>query len=67
MNCRPAYIVQSTDDFCFLRADGDGGVDYTHLFAAATPFDTAEAALEAVDDHCGGRGAVSRLWVPDHG
>jgi hypothetical protein len=65
MICRPAYIVQSTDDFCFLRADGEGSVDYTHLFSAATPFDTAEAAIEAVEDHCGGRGAVSRVWVPE--
>lgn len=65
MLCRPAYLVQSTDDFAFLRCDGEGGVDYTHLFSAASPFDTAEAAIEAVEDHCGGRGAVSRIYVPD--
>lgn len=65
MDCYPVYIIQATDDFSFLRADGEGGVDYTHLFSAASPFDTVEAAIEAVEDHCGGRGAVSRIWVPD--
>lgn len=64
MFCRPAFIVQATDDFSFLRCDGEGGVDYTYLFSAASPFDTAEAAIEAVEDHCGGRGVVSRIWVP---
>lgn len=65
MQCRRVYIVQSTDEFSFLRADGEGGVDYTHLFAAATPFATPEAAIEAVEDHCGGRGAVTPIWVPE--
>lgn len=65
MRCRPAFIVQSTDDFAFLRCDGEGGVDYTHLFSAATPFDNPEAAIEAVEDHFGGRAAVCRIFVPD--
>ena len=65
MNCRPAFIVQGLDDMAFLRCDGEGGVDYTHLFSAATPFDLPEQAFEAVEDHCGGRGAVVRIWVPE--
>ena len=64
MLCRPAFLVQSTDDFTFLRCDGEGGVDSTHLFTAATPFDTVEAAIEAVEDHCSGRGVVARVWLP---
>lgn len=65
MLCRPAFIVQSTDTFAFLRADGEGGVVETHMFSAAMPFDHAECALEAVEDHCGGRGCVVRIWVPE--
>lgn len=65
MLCRPAFIVQCTDTFAFLRADGDGGVVETFMFNAAMPFSTPESALEAVDDHCGGRGVVCRVWVPE--
>ena len=65
MLCRPAFIVQATDTFAFLRADGEGGVVETYLFSAAMPFDSPEAALDAVEDHCGGRGAVVRIWVPE--
>lgn len=65
MICRSAFIVQSTDTFAFLRADGEGGVVETYLFNAAMPFDTPDAAHEAVEDHCGGRGSVIRIWVPE--
>ena len=65
MQCRPAYIVQATDNFAFLRADGEGGVFETFMFSAAMPFDSPEAALDAVEDHCGGRGSVTRIWVPE--
>lgn len=65
MNCRPAYIVQAMDTFAFLRADGEGGVVETYLFNAAMPFDSPESALEAVEDHCSGRGSVVRIWVPE--
>lgn len=67
MNCRPAFIVQSTDTYAFLRADGEGGVIETHLFSAAMPFNSPESALDAVEDHCSGRGVVVRIWVPEHG
>ena len=67
MNCRPGFIVQSMDTFAFLRADGEGGVTDTHLFSAAMPFASPEAAIEAVEDHCGGRGAVIRVWLPEKG
>lgn len=65
MQCRSAFIVQSTDDFMFLRADGEGDVVTTCMFSGATPFDSPDAALEAVEDHCGGRGSVCRVWVPE--
>ena len=65
MLCRPAFIVQSTDSFAFLRADGEGGVVETCMFNAAMPFDSAESAFEAVEDHCGGRGVVLRIWIPE--
>lgn len=65
MQCRAAFIVQGLEDMAFLRCDGEGGIDYTHLFSASTPFDSAEQAFEAVEDHCGGRGAVVRIWVPE--
>lgn len=65
MLCRAAYLVQSTDSFAFLRADGDGGVVETCMLSAAMPFDSPDAALDAVEDHCGGRGAVVRIWVPE--
>jgi len=64
MLCVPAFIVQGLDDMAFLRADGEGGVETTHLFSAAMPFRTAEQAFEAVEDHSGGRGAVVQIWVP---
>jgi hypothetical protein len=65
MQCRPAFIVQATDTFAFLRADGEGGVVETYMFNAAMPFSTAEAAMEAVEDHCDGCGVVCRIWVPE--
>lgn len=65
MQCRPAFIVQSTDTFAFLRADGEGGVVETFMFNAAMPFDSPEAAMDAIEDHCGGRGVVCRIWVPE--
>ncbi|WP_295856138.1 hypothetical protein [uncultured Xylophilus sp.] len=52
------YYVQSTEDHSFLRADGEGGVDYAPLIVNATPFTTPEAAADAVHDHCGGEGVV---------
>ena len=65
MICRRAYIVQSMDTFAFLRADGEGGVVETCKLSAAMPFDDPEAAIEAVEDHCGGRGVVVPIWVPE--
>lgn len=52
------FYVQSTEDHTFLRADGEGGVGYTALIGNATPFTHAEAAKDAVQDHCGGLGVV---------
>ena len=52
------FYVQSTEDHMFLRADGEGGVGYTALIVNATPFTHAEAAKDAVEDHCGGLGVV---------
>lgn len=65
MQCRAAYIVQSMMDFTFLRCDGEGGVETTMVYSGATPFDHPEAAMEAVQDHCDGRGSVVRIWVPE--
>lgn len=62
MHIAPFYYVQSTEDYCFLRADGDGGVDYTPLVTNATPFTSPEAASDAVQDHCGGEGVVFRCY-----
>lgn len=64
MECRVAFIVQSLEDMSFLRADGEGGVETCHLFSRAMPFSNAEAAFEAVEDHCGGRGAVMPVYIP---
>lgn len=58
MPIEPRYYVQSTEDYMFLRADGEGGIDYVPLITNAMPFATAEAAMEAVADHCGGEGVV---------
>lgn len=52
------FYVQSTEDNSFLRADGEGGVGYTPLIVNATPFTHADAAKDAVQDHCGGLGVV---------
>ena len=54
MEIARAFYVQSTEDNTFLRADGDGGVGYTPLIVNATPFAHADAAKDAVQDHCGG-------------
>lgn len=62
MHIAPRYYVQSTDDYTFLRADGDGGVDTTPLITNATPFTTPEAAVDAVQDHCSGEGVVFRTY-----
>lgn len=62
MHIAPRYYVQSTDDYTFLRADGEGGVDSTPLITNATPFNTPEAAVDAVQDHCGGEGVVFRTY-----
>ena len=62
MQIAPRFYVQSTEDHAFLRADGEGGVDYAPLIVNATPFTSAEAAAEAVVDHCGGEGVVFRCY-----
>jgi len=62
MHITPRYYVQSTEDHTFLRADGEGGVDYAPLIVNATPFTTPEAAADAVQDHCGGEGVVFRCY-----
>ena len=62
MHIEPRYYVQSTEDHSFLRADGEGGIDYVHLITSATPFTTAEASADAVVDHCGGEGVVFRCY-----
>lgn len=65
MFCRSAFIVQATDDFSFLRCDGEGGVVTTHLVTHATPFNSPEAAREAIEDHCSGCGVIFRVWIPE--
>lgn len=67
MQIVPRYYVQSTDDYTFFRADGEGGVDYTPLIINATPFATPEAAVDAVHDHCGGEGVVFRSYEIERG
>lgn len=67
MQISPRYYVQSTDDYTFLRADGDGGVDFTPLVINATPFATPEAAVDAVHDHCGGEAVVFRCYELERG
>lgn len=62
MQITPCYFVQSTDDYTFLRADGEGGVDSTPLITNATPFNTPEAAVDAVQDHLSGEGVVFRTF-----
>ena len=62
MHIEPRYYVQSTEDHTFLRADGEGGIDYVPLITSAMPFTTAEAAADAVVDHCGGEGVVFRCY-----
>lgn len=52
------FYVQSMEDAKFLRADGEGGIGYTPLIVNATPFTHAEAAKDAVEDHCGGLAVV---------
>ncbi|MDP3798881.1 MAG: hypothetical protein Q8R06_17340 [Polaromonas sp.] len=37
----------------------------TFLVTRATPFSTAEAAREAVEDHCSGCGVIYPVWIPD--
>jgi hypothetical protein len=60
MHIAPRFYVQDTDTFQFLRADGEGGVEQTPLITNATPFSTADAAADAVHDHCGGEAVVFR-------
>lgn len=67
MQIVPRYYVQSTDDYTFLRADGEGGVDYTPLIVNATPFSSPEAAVDAVQDHCGGEAVVFRSYEIERG
>ena len=62
MHIEPRYYVQSTEDHTFLRADGEGGIDYVPLITSAMPFTSAEAAADAVVDHCGGEGVVFRCY-----
>lgn len=62
MHIEPRYYVQSTEDHTFLRADGEGGIDYVPLITSAMPFVSAEAAADAVVDHCGGEGVVFRCY-----
>ncbi|WP_454914139.1 hypothetical protein [Variovorax gossypii] len=62
MQVAPRYYVQGTEDHAFLRADGEGGVDYTPLITNATPFKTGEAAADAVADHFGGEAVVFRCY-----
>jgi hypothetical protein len=56
------YYVQDAEEFTFLRADGEGGVTTTPLLTNATPFTTADAAADAVQDHCDGCGVVFRCY-----
>lgn len=65
MICRRAFIVQATDDYSFLKCDGEGGVISTFLITHATPFKSAEAAREAVADHCDDCGVIFPIWMPD--
>lgn len=62
MNIAPRFYVQDAETFAFLRADGEGGVQSTPLITNATPFTNAEAAADAVEDHCGGVGVVFRCY-----
>lgn len=65
MSYRAAFYVQCTEDCLFLRADGEGGVVFTSFITQAMPFLTAEAAYNAVEDHCNGFGVVFRCYQPD--
>lgn len=62
MQFEAVYYVQGTEDFTFLRADGEGGVAYTPLILNAMPFNSLEQARDAVEDHCGGHGVVFKAW-----
>lgn len=62
MQVAPRFYVQGTQDHEFLRADGEGGVDYTPLISNATPFTTADSAADAVQDHFGGEAVVFRCY-----
>lgn len=64
MDCRPAFFVQGTEDYLFLRADGEGGVCFCHLISQATPFSSPDSAHEAVQDHFGGLGMVFKVFLP---
>lgn len=63
MQVVPRFYVQDTDTFQFLRADGEGGVEQTPLLINAMPFASADAAADAVQDHCGGEGVVFRCYL----
>ena len=65
LHIAPRYYVQGTDHHLFLRADGEGGVDYTALIVNATGFTNPESAADAVADHCGGEGVVFRCYQAD--
>lgn len=62
MDLRPCWFVQSLDDFTFLAPDGEGGVVYEVLLRDAVPFDSEEAAGQALLDHLDGHGSIVQLF-----
>lgn len=62
--CTRAYMVQDAEDGFFLAPDGEGGILLVRMLSRAVPFDSEEAANEAVVDHLGGCGVVIPVWVP---
>ena len=64
MWCNSRWLVQSSEDGAFLAADGEGGVLTVMSFGAADTFIDPESAVEALNDHLGGHGAVIQVFVP---
>lgn len=65
MHCVRQYLAQDAESGAFLAADGEGGVVLVRMLSRAVPFDTEEAAVNAVVDHLDGCGVVLPYYVPD--